>query len=144
MAVIKAAAELFFFMVCLYLLREINVKKILIVEDEIIIAMGYVHALQNASFSIADIFDTGEEAVKSIQSIYPDLILMDINLKGKIDGIETARQILEILYIPIIFISGNNDTKTKEMALSIHSAGYFNKPINLNLMIAKIRKILNS
>ena len=118
-------------------------KKIMIVEDEMIIAMSYAAALINASFDVSGlIIDTGEEAVKIIQSANPDLVLMDINLKGQIDGIDAAKQILKKKNVPIIFMSGNNDVETKKRALSINPAGYLNKPINLIIMITQIRKIL--
>ena len=114
-------------------------KKIMIVEDEMIIAMGYAAALINASFDVPNvIIDTGEEAVKIILSVNPDLVLMDINLKGEIDGIDAAKQILKKKNVPIIFMSGNNDAETKKRALSINPAGYLNKPINQKKMIAQI------
>lgn len=119
-------------------------KKIMIVEDEMIIAMSYATALINASFNVPNlIIDTGEEAVKTILSVNPDLILMDINLKGQIDGIDAAEQILKKKNVPIIFLSGNNDAETKDRALSTNPAGYFSKPVDLKVMITQIIKILN-
>ena len=118
-------------------------KKIMIVEDEMLIAMGYAAALINASFDVPNvIINTGEEAVKTILSVNPDLVLMDINLKGEIDGIDAAKQILKKKNVPIIFMSGNDDAETKKRALSINPAGYLNKPINQKKMIAQIRIIL--
>jgi len=117
-------------------------KKIMVVEDEMIIAMSYTAELRNASFEVPKTVCTGEEAVKIFSVINPDLILMDITLKGKIDGIEAANQILKVKKVPLIFMTGNSDIETKNRALAINPAGYMNKPINLNKMIYKIKKLL--
>jgi two-component system, response regulator PdtaR len=119
-------------------------KKIMIVEDEKIIAMSYTAALKKAKFDVSEVLESGEEALSKLQFINPDLILMDIKLKGQIDGIDTASQILIKKYLPIIFMTGNNDTRTKERALSINSAGYLIKPINLSILITKIKELLNN
>lgn len=117
-------------------------KKIMIVEDEIIIAMSYTSALRKAHFNVPNVIDTGEEAVKTIPSENPDLVLMDITLKGKMDGIDAAEQILKRRAVPIIFMSGKDDAKTKKRALSVNPAGYFNKPVNLKVILSKIAKIV--
>ncbi|MDA3938208.1 MAG: response regulator [Spirochaetia bacterium] len=118
-------------------------KKIMIVEDEIIIAMSYIAALKSSSFKVSKIYSTGEEAIKAFVTIDPDLILMDIKLKGKIDGIEAANQILKLKNIPIIFMTGNSDTETKKRALSLKSAAYMNKPINSGTLVNKIKEFIN-
>lgn len=118
-------------------------KKIMIVEDEHIIAMSYSAALKKADFDVSRTIDTGEEAVKSFISLDPDLILMDIKLKGQMDGIEAAKQILKMQSLPIIFMTGNSDIETKTRALALNPAEYMHKPIVLKNMITKIRQILN-
>lgn len=117
-------------------------KKIMVVEDEVIIAMSYTVALRKAHFNVPNVIETGEEAVKAILSEKPDLVLMDITLKGKMDGIDAAEQILKRRAVPIIFMSGNGDTETKKRALSINPTGYFNKPVNLKVILSKIEKIV--
>ncbi len=114
----------------------------MVVEDEMIIAMSYTSELRNASFEVPKAVDTGEEAVEIFSVINPDLILMDIKLKGKIDGIEAANQILKVKNIPIIFMTGNSDIETKERALALNPAGYLIKPINLRLLIIRITELL--
>ncbi len=118
-------------------------KKIMIVEDEKIIAMSYTAVLKNADFDVPKVLDTGEDAVKLISEINPNLILMDIKLKGNIDGIDAASEILKKTTIPIIFMTGNSDLETKKRALSINPAGYMNKPINFEILISKIEELLN-
>ena len=117
-------------------------KKIMIVEDEVIIAMSYIAELRNASFEVSEALVTGEEAVEIFSTINPDLILMDIALKGKIDGIGAAKQIIKKKNLPIIFMTGNSDIETKKRALALNPAGYMIKPINLRMLIGKIKELL--
>ena len=80
-------------------------KKILIVEDEIIVAMATEQKLLDLGYVVLNTVDTGEDAVKYASQLKPDLILMDIILKGKINGIEAAKRIKGILDIPIIYLT---------------------------------------
>ena len=118
-------------------------KKIMLVEDEQIIAMSYAAVLKKTGFDVSRTIDTGEEAINTVLSLNPDLILMDIKLKGEIDGIEAAEDILKKIELPIIFMTGNNDIETKKRALALNPAGYMNKPIILKNMVAKIGQLLS-
>jgi two-component system, response regulator PdtaR len=114
----------------------------MLVEDEYIIAMSYEASLKKAGFDVSRTIDTGEEAIDTVLSLNPDLILMDIKLKGSLDGIEAARQILKIRKLPIIFMTGNSDIETKNRALALNPVDYMNKPIVLKNMVEKIRQVL--
>ncbi|MFQ6611346.1 MAG: response regulator [Fidelibacterota bacterium] len=84
--------------------------EILIVEDEVIISAMMKMELEIAGYLVCGCVTTGEKALKFVQDIKPDVILMDINLAGNIDGIEAAEQIREFLNIPIIFMTGYNES----------------------------------
>lgn len=114
----------------------------MIVEDEVIIAMSYKSALNRADFDVLPTFNTGEEAVESVSVLNPDIVLMDIKLDGKIDGIEAAGAIKGKLDIPVIFLSGNTGDNTREMAMATKPAAYINKPVDLKDLIYKIRETL--
>ena len=86
-----------------------NTIKILIVEDEMIIGAKISMLLSDLGYEIAGIIPTGEKAISQIRNNRPDMILMDIQLKGKLDGIETARIIQESDDIPIIYLTANAD-----------------------------------
>ena len=120
-----------------------SMKKIMVVEDEQIIALGYIMALKKAEFEVFGAFDTAQKAIEIVPSIKPDLILMDIKLKGTMDGIDAAEQILKNGKFPIIFMSGNNDLETKTRIQKIKQAIYLNKPVVINKMIKKINELLN-
>lgn len=79
--------------------------KILIVEDENIIALNIKKKLKSFGYSIPAIASTGEEALKLTEIILPDLILMDIMLKGEMNGVEAAEQIRKRFDIPIIYLT---------------------------------------
>jgi CheY-like chemotaxis protein len=85
-------------------------RQILVVEDDGLIAMHLQEMLESRGFKVPGIFASGEEVIAYLgHTPPPDLILMDIRLDGKIDGLEAARWIRERFTLPIIFLSGNVD-----------------------------------
>lgn len=115
-------------------------KTVLIVEDEAIIALTYKRALQN--YFKTNLVSTGLDAIASVRKTQPDLILMDIILEGEMNGIEAARQIQNISYIPLFFLSGNTDKETKEQALKLNPCGYLKKPINHKVLVKTVNSII--
>ncbi|MBK8808473.1 MAG: response regulator [Bacteroidales bacterium] len=103
-------------------------KKILIVEDTRIIALSIKNDLEELNYEIAGIVDNGAEAIEKAQKLQPDLILMDINIKGSIDGIETSRQILSVMNVPIIYLTAYTDKSTVNRAINTSPYGYIIKP----------------
>ena len=103
--------------------------RILIVEDEAIIALDISQMLQKLGHTILDTVMTGEEAIGKAASLRPDLVLMDIQLAGKIDGITAAVRIREAHDIPVMFLTGNTDEATLERAKAAAPSGYLPKPI---------------
>jgi CheY-like chemotaxis protein len=100
----------------------------MLVEDEIIVAADVKYRLENMGYDVLDIVDTGEEAISKAGEMRPDLILMDIVLKGDMDGIEAAQQIRELFDIPIIYLTAYSDKKTLERAKITEPFGYVLKP----------------
>ncbi|NJD53442.1 MAG: response regulator [Candidatus Methanoperedens sp.] len=103
-------------------------KKIIIVEDEVIIAEGLQRKLTTMGYDIIGIASSGEEAVKKVKENNPDLVLMDIVIHGKIDGIETAAQIHSLFDIPVVYLTAYADEKTLERAKITEPFGYLIKP----------------
>jgi two-component system, response regulator PdtaR len=104
--------------------------KILIVEDEIIIAMDLKHRLENLGYCVLDIAVSGKDCIKKTGETKPDLILMDILLNGDIDGIETAKQISKIYNIPFIYLTGSQENTILERSKITKPLGYIQKPFN--------------
>ncbi len=102
--------------------------KILVVEDEMIIAAKISMQLTNLGYEVTAILPRGEEAIQHVQENKPDIVLLDINLKGKIDGIETAKQIQQQLNIPVIYLTANADDATFNRAKTTKPAAFISKP----------------
>jgi PAS domain S-box-containing protein len=103
--------------------------KILIVEDEAIIAMEIESQMQSLGYEITSIVDTGEKAIKKAEEDKPDIILMDIRIKGEMDGIATAEIIRNQFSIPVIFSTAYLDEERIERAKITMPFGYVLKPI---------------
>ncbi len=128
-----------------------NNAQILIVEDEKIIAEDIQDSLREYGFGVVDIESNGEKAIEKAAKLKPDLILMDIMLKGKLNGIETAYKINDNEKIPIIYLTGSADYYTVEEAISTNPFGYLLKPFNkkelyksVEIAIKKHRTLLSS
>ncbi|HET7838766.1 MAG TPA: response regulator, partial [Rectinemataceae bacterium] len=105
-----------------------NGQGILIVEDESIVALDMRMRLEAMGYRVVDIVDTGALALERAASAGPDLILLDIKLKGPMDGIETARALRGIASIPVIFVTAFADEKTLQRAKLASAYGYIIKP----------------
>jgi PAS domain S-box-containing protein/putative nucleotidyltransferase with HDIG domain len=103
-------------------------QKILIVEDEHIIAKDIKESLKNFGYSVVDIVYTGNDAIKKAEKHRPDLVLMDIMLKGNMNGIEVAQYIRENIHIPVVFLTAYADEKTLHNAKLTEPFGYIIKP----------------
>ena len=106
-----------------------NDARILIVEDEAIIAMEIESSLKNLGYDVTAVVNSGDNAVLKAKEEEPDLILMDIHIQGEKDGIDTAIEIKSITDIPIVFISGHTDEEKLERAKLSMPYGYLLKPI---------------
>lgn len=104
--------------------------KVLIVEDEGIVAMDIESVLRELDCEITGIAYTGEEAVAMAKKEPPDLILMDIGLKGEIDGIAAAKIIQESCQSAVIYLTGFADDKTLNRAKETNPLGYLTKPLD--------------
>lgn len=102
--------------------------KILIVEDEMLIAANIANQLESFGYEVIGVIPRGEEAIKVVQSDKPDLVLMDINLKGELDGIETAKKIQQEGQIPIIYLTANSDDDHFNRAKATNPFAFLSKP----------------
>ena len=102
--------------------------KILVVEDEVLVAEEIAADLEDYHFSITDIAISSEECFEAIKKEVQNVILMDVNIKGKYDGIETSQIINKTHNIPIVYLTANTDSKTIERALSTSPSAFISKP----------------
>ncbi|MDW7668794.1 MAG: LytTR family transcriptional regulator DNA-binding domain-containing protein [Bacillota bacterium] len=118
-------------------------EKILVVEDQNLIALEIKKRLENNNFIVAEIISNGKEAVDYVSKHDVDLILMDIMLDDEMDGIDAAKKINENNDIPIIYLTAYSDDKTLEKAKETMSYGYIIKPIEEDKLKINIEMALN-
>jgi CheY-like chemotaxis protein len=117
-------------------------KRIVLVEDERIVALALKHELTALGFEVVALASTAVDAVAATVKHQPDVILMDIMIDGDVDGIEAARQIAKMCSIPIVYLTGEADAATQKRAL--HSPtifGYLLKPIHANQLAEVLGKL---
>ncbi len=104
--------------------------RVLIVEDERIVAMGIKQMLISLGYTVAGIASSGEDAIRKTELTFPDLVLMDIMLKGDVDGIEAAKEIKSRFDIPVVYLTACSENKIVERAWKTNPSGYIVKPFD--------------
>ncbi|MFP5269998.1 response regulator [Coleofasciculus sp.] len=102
--------------------------KILVIEDERVVALSIQNRLEALGYIITANVISAEVALTRIRQNPPDLVLMDIQLKGEMDGIEAAAQMRQQFQLPIVYLSAYNDEETLERAKFTEPYGYLLKP----------------
>ena len=115
--------------------------RILIVEDEAIVAVDVQKTLQKLVYEVPAIVFSGEEALRKTEELHPDVVLMDIVLRGQMDGIETAREIQERFGIPSIYMTGYSEEFIEQLN-TVKPLFYVIKPVAINELIAAIDSVL--
>jgi DNA-binding NarL/FixJ family response regulator len=105
-------------------------KRILVVEDERIVALDIARKLEKLGYDISAMVSSGKAALERVQRDHPDLVLMDIVLKGEMDGIQAAAQIQSTFDIPVVYLTAYADEKTLERAKDTEPFGYVIKPFD--------------
>jgi CheY-like chemotaxis protein len=116
--------------------------KILVVEDEAIIALDIQYILSKIGFGQSEIVCSGEESIRRVAAGKPHLVLMDIRLKGKLDGIQAAREILAQYQVPVVYITAFGDEKTIEKANGTARYGFITKPFEETALESTIQSAL--
>lgn len=118
-------------------------KKILIVEDERILAVSLKMDLQGFGYQEITLATNFSDAVNAVESGQADLVLMDISIAGEQNGIDTARKIAEISPIPVVYLTGEADESTRARAESVSNCkGYLLKPVNLGVLAPLLEELL--
>lgn len=118
-------------------------SRILIVEDEFIIAMLIEKQVKRLGYDVVAKVTSGDKAIETVKTTGCDLILMDIKIIGDKDGIQTMHQIRTFSDVPVIYITGNSDPLTRQKAEETGPAGYIIKPIELETLKSAIEIALN-
>lgn len=118
--------------------------RILIVEDEAVVAADLQDRLRSAGFDVEEPVASGERALEVGPRLLPDLVIMDIRLAGQLDGVDTARKLRDRMDVPVIFLTAFDDPAMFERARLVEPHAYLRKPFDerelvLNLHIALYR-----
>ncbi len=114
-------------------------QKVLIVEDDMIIANFIKSKLEDMGFDVLDKIRTGEEALEKTSRLCPDLILMDVILPGKIDGINCIEQIRKYLDVPVVYLTASSDSETIERLMKTEPNGFLIKPFDERVLASAIQ-----
>ncbi|HLR26862.1 MAG TPA: response regulator [Fodinibius sp.] len=103
--------------------------KVLIVEDDMLLSMVAERHIQSMGLQVAGKAVSGEEAVQKAAALDPDVIIMDISLRGAMSGVDAAKQIRKNSQVPVIFLSGSSGELQKSEAVAIQHTCFLDKPI---------------
>lgn len=118
-------------------------KKILIVEDELLIAEDIKKALISHQYDVCAIVTSGEKAIQEVEKLQPDLVIMDIMLAGIMTGVEAAKEIREKHNTAIIFLTAYADERTLDGAMASEPYGYLVKPVRGKDIIATVKMVFH-
>jgi len=124
-------------------MNSINSEKIMVVEDEWVVADQLCNDLKDLGYTVCSIASTGYEAIRKVEADRPDLILMDIVLKGRMDGIEAAGRINSQFDIPILYLTAYTNQEYIERAKQTKPFSYLVKPYNQKELYANIEMALH-
>ncbi|MGB8309055.1 MAG: response regulator [Methanoregula sp.] len=113
-------------------------KKVLIVEDEGVVALSLQSILTKMGYTVVGNAITGDEAIALARDHHPDVILMDIHIKGSLDGIQTTEKINEFSDVPVIYLTAYADDETVSRAIKTRSHSYLVKPVNQRELYSNI------
>jgi CheY-like chemotaxis protein len=118
-------------------------NKILIVEDELIVAFDIRIRLNKAGFNNVELSASGEEAIELAAKYKPDIVFMDLKLDGTIDGVDAACSISNICGAKIVYLSGNTDCINDERVLKTQPLAFLPKPIDERQLFALLNSTSN-
>lgn len=110
--------------------RGCSVTRIMIVDDDVVLAVNLEELLNSRGYEVVGVLESGVEAINGVEDLRPDLILMDIKMPGKLDGIDAAERIMRDYDIPVIFVTGYSDEALVSRAKRLNPLGYITKPFN--------------
>lgn len=104
--------------------------KILIVEDESIVALDIASMVEELDYEVCGLAYSGEEALKIAEAAFPDIVLMDIGLQGEVDGLTVAEQLKERYQTAVVFLTGYTDEAIETRLKSLQPLGVLSKPVD--------------
>lgn len=126
------------------MLSRFEKRSVLIVEDEQIVAQDIQISLESEGLLVSGIAQSGREALEMFAEYRPGCTLLDIHLRGNLDGVEVARGIRDLSNSPFVFLTGYADDYSLERAVETGAFGYLVKPVNYRQLFATVMLALNA
>lgn len=123
--------------------EAVRPARVLIVEDEWFVAMEIEHIVGHAGLAVAGHAVSADEAVRLAATLRPDLVVMDIRLKGERDGIDAALEIHRRFGLRCLFVSAFSDERMKQRAVAAEPAGWLSKPFSAQQLTQALRTALS-
>ena len=117
-------------------------KRVLIAEDEILVAMDLKMELTLVGYSVIGISSSAEQTIQLTRAERPDIILMDVNLRGAVSGLQAAEKIQKEFPIPILFVTAAPDNSTSETIIHSKRNALLSKPFSKQALHSAIAKLL--
>jgi CheY-like chemotaxis protein len=105
------------------------VTEIVLVEDRSLVGRDIKNKLEGFGYTVTDFVDSGEKTLEAVRSNHPDLILMDVNIKGEMDGVETVNKIFETHDVSVIYMTAYSEERIIDRMKQTEAEGYLLKPI---------------
>jgi CheY-like chemotaxis protein len=115
--------------------------RIFIAEDEVVFQMFMKRLLSKLGHTVVGFSTSADDAIEQITALLPDLVIMDINLCGSVDGIEAAEILNEKCAVPVLFLTGYDNDEIRQRAMMTNPSGYLTKPFSLETMENLLNKI---
>ena len=115
-------------------------KRVLVVEDDHILALVETKFIQKMGFTVVASVTNGPDAIEAVKEHSPDVIIMDVRIDGEMDGVETMLEIQKFSSAPVIYSTGNSETAIHERAKDTNMKGFFVKPVDYT----ELRNLINS
>ena len=119
-------------------------KCVLIVEDDSIMGLEMKELIEGFGYCVPDVLTRGEAVAAAVKEHNPDVVMMDIRLKGAMTGIDAAREVRQVSQVPVIFLTGYKNSGTTEEVERIPCTVMLTKPVDFNLIEKTIKSIISS
>jgi CheY-like chemotaxis protein len=117
--------------------------KILIVEDEPLVALEIKESLERMGYEVPDVLDSGDEVLSSVMRFSPDLVLMDIHLNSFTDGIDAVQRLRLLNNTPVIYMTAYSNTEIRERAKRTEAEAYLLKPLSEDELRKQVETVLS-
>ena len=124
--------------------NQLNKGSVVIVEDDMLLSLVEARIVEKLGYIVKAKAVSGEDAVRKIKKHQPDVVIMDISLKGKLDGIDAMNHVRDFSDVPVIYLSGNGDKLSKERARKTGYVEYLVKPINPSDIEIPLKKAMSA